>query len=432
MGDVIALYAALFAVLFVRYGKELFFTSLQLHLIPFSLAFALWLLVFYIAGLYDLRRLYNNIDFVKTLSLALFVNALLTSFVFYFLPILGIAPKTNLFAFMAVFALIEFVWRRTFNLRATFREGLNRVLVFGEGKITEEAMRAVKQNPQVGYEITAWFHGGVADPNAKELGSFVRRHRITLVVIPYHMKHDEVFAKALFDLLTSGVVVTDTPSFYESVFRKIPLDDIKESWFLEHRIGERRFFDELKRGIEFFCALSFLILLAPLFVFLSLLIRLTSRGKTIYAQQRVGRHGNIFTLYKFRTMAHDSEKNGAQWSQRNDMRVTALGSFLRHTHLDELPQLWNIARGELSFVGPRPERPEFVTLLTEEIPYYEVRHLVKPGVTGWAQINYRYGASIEDSKEKLEYDLYYLKNRSLILDIAIVIKTAKTFFVNHT
>jgi len=432
VGDVAALYVSLFLVLAFRYGTQAFSSALSAHLVPFSAAFVLWLLVFYIAGLYDLRRLRNNIDFVKTLLLTLFVNALLTVLVFYVVPNLGIAPKTNLFAFILVFVICELWWRRFFNLRATFREGLNRVLMFASGPLAEETIRFIKTVPQMGYEITAWFEKGKKHPNAQTLDALVGRYQVNLIVIPYHMRHEEEMSKMFYALLSSGVAVMDFPTFYESVFRKIPLSEINEAWFLEHQLGGRRFFDDLKRGIELFAAALLSITLLPLLLLVAILVRMTSQGPAIYTQVRAGRGGRSFTLYKFRTMVKNSETNGAQWAERNDTRITPVGRLLRHTHIDELPQLWNILRGELSFVGPRPERPEFVTLLEVRIPYYRVRHLVKPGVTGWAQVNFRYGASEEDAEEKLTYDLYYLKNRSLILDIAIVLKTIKSFFVNHT
>ncbi|MFA4827508.1 MAG: sugar transferase, partial [Candidatus Shapirobacteria bacterium] len=168
----------------------------------------------------------------------------------------------------------------------------------------------------------------------------------------------------------------------------------------------------------------------PISLIIFLLIKLTSKGPAIYKQIRTGKKENEFILYKFRTMYLDAEKHGPQWSRENDARITPVGKILRYTHLDELPQLINIIKGDISFVGPRPERPEFVAILKEKIPYYEIRHLVEPGVTGWAQINYRYGSSIEDAYEKLQYDIYYLKNRSFVLDFLIVLKTIKSVFSN--
>ena len=174
-----------------------------------------------------------------------------------------------------------------------------------------------------------------------------------------------------------------------------------------------------------------MIILSPVLFVLAVLIFITSQAP-VYSQRRMGKNNREFTIYKFRTMKADAEKFGPQWAQNRDPRVTRLGQLLRSSHLDELPQLLNIFKGEMAFVGPRPERPEFVAELEQKIPFYNLRHQLKPGVTGWAQINYPYGASLEDAKEKLQYDLYYLKHRSLILDLTIFLKTLRSFFQNPT
>ncbi|MEY4731152.1 MAG: hypothetical protein RL681_98 [Candidatus Parcubacteria bacterium] len=432
-GDIIALYAALIVALFIRYGWNFNEQFMDLHAVPFTAIFPLWLLVFYIAGLYDLPRLRNNLEFLQTLTLTLFVNALLTVSAFYLIPALGITPKTNLFLFLVAFALFESLWRRTFNIRASFREGLNRVLLLDKSPLAQELSRTLKENPQVGYAIKAWVD---ASERPQHLNSLIREQRITLVVVPAHLRHDPESARMLYELLASGIEVQDMPTFYEAVSRKVPLGSIDESWFIEHSIGARRFYDDLKRGLEIATAVILGIALLPLELCIALLVALTSRGPVIYSQVRTGKHGQPFTLHKFRTMRAlsadgSAEIHGAQWSGKHDARVTALGRLLRATHLDELPQLWNVVRGELSFVGPRPERPEIIQRLVAQIPYYEIRLIVKPGITGWAQINYGKDETPADVMEKLSYDVYYLKNRSLIFDLAIIIKTVKSFFINH-
>lgn len=174
-----------------------------------------------------------------------------------------------------------------------------------------------------------------------------------------------------------------------------------------------------------------LTLLSPVFLLIAALIRLDSPGSSIYRQTRVGEGGKTFTLYKFRSMRQDAEQTGAQWAGANDVRITRLGRFLRVTRLDELPQLINVIRGDMSFIGPRPERPEFTSMLEKQIPYYDSRYLVKPGITGWAQVLYPYGASVDDAREKLQYDLYYIKHYSLLLDIAIIFKTVRVVLLGR-
>ncbi|MBI4094480.1 MAG: hypothetical protein HY436_01590, partial [Candidatus Liptonbacteria bacterium] len=241
-GDIAALYAALVAALLIRYGAAAFAEQfVRFHVLPFTLIFPVWLLVFFVAGLYDLPRLRNNIDFAKTLFLTLGVNALLTIAIFYFIPYFTIAPKTNLFLFIAVLALIEIWWRRTFNVRAAFREGLNRVLLLGESPAAAEIIRALKANPQIGYEIAVWLKRGLTDPEMQAPHAIVRRHGVNLVVIPQEVKHNPHLTRIFYELLASGVEVRDLPGFYELVFQKVPTKSIKEVWFLEHRLGERRF-----------------------------------------------------------------------------------------------------------------------------------------------------------------------------------------------
>lgn len=430
IGDIATLYASLVGALLMRYGAFFGQELYDHHLAPFSLIFALWILVFYTAGLYDLRRLRNSLEFFKTLSLALVTNAVLTVILFYLVPFFGIAPKTNLFFFLVLFTIFEVTWRRLWNSYAAKGEAPNRALLIGEGKSAAEIEEVLTHNPQLGYALAERLPPA---PSVVGAPGFLREAVAScganLVVIDRRLKQIPSLNRELYTLLRTGVEVKDLPSFYESLFKKIPLNEVEEGWILENIADQNRFYDPLKRGFEFCAALLLFIVLLPLELFIGILVLLTSRGPAVYKQTRVGKYGGEFILYKFRTMRKDAEQHGPQWSGPKDTRVTLLGKVLRHTHLDELPQLWNILRGDLSFVGPRPERPEFVGGFKDKVPYYEIRLLVKPGVTGWAQINYRSDVSMEDVAEKLKYDVYYVKNRSPILDIAIVLRTLKTLFV---
>jgi len=444
-GDIVALYLALIVALGLRYGNRLADQFIGSHLGPFTIVFPFWLLVFYVAGLYDLPRLRNNLDFLKTLALTLGVNTLITVALFYLVPTLGITPKMNLLIFIVVFATIESLWRRTFNIRASFRDGLNRVALLDGGPRAKECHRVLRLNPQFGYDIRLWSEHGFDAKVQRTLPAFVAEHDINLVVVPAHIKHNARAANVLYNLLAEGVEIHDFPAFYETVFRKVPLLDIEESWFIEHNLGRHRFYDDFKRGFEFIAALVLFVVLLPFEVLIAILIKFTSRGPVILRQVRVGEKGRRFILYKFRTMralapdgSAEPEGSGvvmSPWKARGerDPRLTAVGHVIAAAHLDELPQLLNILLDDLSFVGPRPERPEFTTIFSRDIPHYDLRHLVKPGITGWAQINFRYAtATVADTTEKLQYDLYYLKNRSLVLDLAIILKTLKSFFVNQS
>jgi exopolysaccharide biosynthesis polyprenyl glycosylphosphotransferase len=430
VADVAALYVALFLTLIIRYGSNFYAQFYDAHALPFTAVFVLWLIVFYIAGLYDLRRLRNNLDFLKTLFLCIGINAALAVMLFYLIPVFGIAPKTNLLLFVVIFAVIEIFWRRLLNRTIAFGEAPNRTLIIGDGAIGAELKKTIGENPQLGYAIKAEMDERAAYAVPQEIKAIARREGVNLIVISDHLKQEPKLVAVLYELFGSGVLVIDMTSLYEIIMRKVPLAEIQETWFLENIAGEVRFYDSLKRASEFVGALLVGITLIPFEIVIALLVALTSRGPIIYRQVRVGEKGKEFMLYKFRTMRVDAEKDGAQWAVKNDRRTTPIGGFLRRSHLDELPQLWNIIRGDLSFVGPRPERPEFVEKLEARIPYYEARLFIKPGITGWAQINHRADLTDEDVTEKLQYDIYYLKNRSPILDWAIILKTIKSLFVN--
>lgn len=431
LGDIIALYASFLITLALRYGGNLFGPRASVNLWPFTVVFVPWLVIFYIAGLYDLRRLRNDIEFLKTLTICLVINALIAVLLFYFIPAFGIAPKTNLFILFVIFAVAEILWRRAFNYATRGGEAPNRAVLVGDSEIAQDIVNVVGANPQLGYAIAERIPEKTAAEKPQLLQTAVRNLHANIVAVPRYLKREGKLLPVLYALFGTGVTVIDLAAFYERVLQKVPLDDLEETWFLENIEGAGHYYDPLKQAGEFIFALLIGVVLLPFEILIALIVKATSRGTVIYRQERTGKNGSSFMLYKFRTMRTDAEKHGAQWSSgSNDARVTAFGKFLRASHLDELPQLWNIVRGDISFVGPRPERPEFIAKLKEQIPYYEIRLLVKPGLTGWAQINHRADRDLGDVREKLQYDIYYLKNRSPILDTAIVLRTAKSFFIS--
>jgi sugar transferase (PEP-CTERM system associated) len=225
-----------------------------------------------------------------------------------------------------------------------------------------------------------------------------------------------------------GVRIYDLTDFYERFLFKLPVLNLRDRWLilahgfdlLHHTIALRA-----KRVIDVVLSLALMLTLSPLMLLTALAVKLDSKGPAFYRQARTGLNGVTFRLYKFRTMVEDAEKSGARWADKNDPRITRVGRLLRATHVDELPQLWNVLLGDMSFIGPRPERPDFNRDLELAIPYYNLRHLVKPGITGWAQVLYPYGASVEDAREKLQYDLYYIKNYSIVLDLVVLIRTLR-------
>ena len=251
------------------------------------------------------------------------------------------------------------------------------------------------------------------------------KHATMILLLPDAPIDDDI-ARDLLEAKLRGSMVVDIRSFYEHVVQRLPISQINDEWLLQTEgfsLNTRGSLRRLTRALDVLISLLLLVPAAPIMLLTALIVRLESPGPVIYKQDRVGLFEKEFTVYKFRSMRADAEKNGAVWASAQDARVTRFGKFIRKVRIDELPQIWNILKGDMSFIGPRPERMAFVTKLKETIPYYSLRHTVKPGLTGWAQVCYPYGASEEDARRKLEYDLYYIKNMSILLDINIVFKT---------
>lgn len=416
MGDIATLYVALFITLFIRYGVTWSSPETQSHFQPFSMLFGIWILVFYINGLYEIGKMKNTGSFLRTVGAGIAVNAILSVAFFYFVTVYGITPKTNLFIFLAFAFALMYAWRALYNDALGQRLPVTPVAFFRESKVTKEIAQAITENPQLGYRVTDDIEN--AD----------------LIVVPPHAEGDRRATTALYRYALAGVEVTDTTAFYELVFGKLPIAELEEAWFLKSLANRHTIYDFFRIHLEMLMALLIGAITAPLMLIIAVLIKLTSRGPVIFKQVRIGEFGRKFTLYKFRSMVANAADGsaeagtGAVWKTENDPRFTRIGRIIERTHLDELPQLVNILKGDASFVGPRPERPQFVNELKEKIPYYELRHLVRPGIAGWAQLQYKYGASVEDAYQKLQYDLYYLKNRSFLLDASIILKTFKLFF----
>jgi sugar transferase (PEP-CTERM system associated) len=250
--------------------------------------------------------------------------------------------------------------------------------------------------------------------------------KATMILLLPDAPIDDDIAHELLEAKLRGSMIVDIRSFYEHVVRRLPLSQINDEWLLQNEgfsLNTRGSLRRLKRALDVLISLSLLLPATPIMLLTALIVRLESPGPVIYKQKRVGLFEKEFTVYKFRSMYADAEKNGAVWASANDARITRFGRFIRKARIDELPQIWNILKGDMSFIGPRPERMAFVQQLKKKIPYYSLRHTIKPGLTGWAQVCYPYGASEEDALHKLEYDLYYIKNMSLLLDISIIFKT---------
>jgi sugar transferase (PEP-CTERM system associated) len=310
-----------------------------------------------------------------------------------------------------------------------------RVMVLGAGKRAQR-LRELGDKPETGFAIVAYIAMS-DDPRVVEeaiprsaihdLGRFVENLGVSEVVLALQERRNALPLKDLLRIKTKGVHVNDFSSFIERETGRVDLDTINPSWliFSDGFSSSRMFSSAVKRIFDIAASSVLLALTLPVIVIFAALVKLDSKGPAFFRQQRVGLYGEPFTLVKLRSMRTDAEKDGAKWAEENDPRVTRLGRFIRKVRIDELPQAWSVLKGHMSFVGPRPEVPAFVESLEEEIPFYGERHMVKPGITGWAQINYPYGASVEDSRRKLEYDLYYAKNYTPFLDFVILLQTVR-------
>jgi exopolysaccharide biosynthesis polyprenyl glycosylphosphotransferase len=426
IGDGVAWGVALSAMLLVRYSFGEFTYQFDNHVMIFSGLFLLWAILFYIAGLYQPKASKSASELFHLFMPTMVVGTILSIGLFYiFSPIVLITPKTNLLLFIVFFGIFDFAIRVGF-IRFWIRRGLRTtVCVIGNTSEVQDIVNHITHNPYLGYDIVS-IHSGEDDLDVCDF------HTSDAIIISSDLlQTDDRTQKYVYkNILPSHKPLFDSISFYELLFNKVPVSTVKELWFVQKITPRHKMYQALERMLDILYASLVLILFLPIIPFIAFGIKLTSRGPIIYRQTRIGKGGEPFTLYKFRTMREDAELNGAQWAQKRDPRTTAIGKFLRFTHLDELPQLFNIIKGDLSFVGPRPERPEFVAELTKEIPHYDVRHIVKPGLTGWTQINYQYGSSVNDAREKLQYDIYYLKHRSITGDMLIILKTIKFFFFN--
>jgi len=310
-----------------------------------------------------------------------------------------------------------------------------RVMVLGAGDRAQR-LRELADRPEAGFAITSFIAMSEPERAVEEaipreaihdLGRFVENLGVSEVVLALQERRNALPLGDLLRIKTKGVHVNDFSSFLERETGRVDLDTVNPSWliFSDGFSSGRAFSSAVKRIFDIVASIILLLVTFPVIALFALIVKLDSKGPAFFRQQRVGLYGESFSLIKLRSMRTDAEKNGAQWAEENDPRITRVGRFIRKVRIDELPQTWSVLRGDMSFVGPRPEVPKFVEDLQEDIPFYQERHMVKPGITGWAQINYPYGASTEDSRKKLEYDLYYAKNYTPFLDLVILLQTVR-------
>ncbi|HKK54643.1 MAG TPA: exopolysaccharide biosynthesis polyprenyl glycosylphosphotransferase [Patescibacteria group bacterium] len=411
LGDIIVLHSSLMLTLIIRYGANNFYEVWLKHWPSFAIIFFIWIIVFYIYNLYNLILAADKLKFNQLALNAILTSALLSVAFFYLNPATQITPKTNLALFIIITIALFILWRKFFNaLLQNYLPKNNLLLIAKKDKI-ESLVNYIQTKTHLGFNTALILEETLSGEELKDIIQTKRIH--TIVLDPTHAKA-EAFRKLLFKCLPYNLIFTDLSSFYEKITGKVSIDTITHTWFLENfNEGEKKYFNHIKRIYDLIMALIIFLITLPLWLIIAVIIILDSGLPIFFKQKRLGKNGAMFQIIKFRTMKNEE--------------ITKAGSFLRKTRLDELPQLLNILQGKMSFIGPRPEQPSIVEKLKEQIPFYQERLLIKPGLSGWDQISENYhSASYKDSFEKLQYDLFYIKNRSIYLDFSITLKTIST------
>jgi sugar transferase (PEP-CTERM system associated) len=432
-------YGALICAVYIRFGVA--DASLELleknGFLKAGVAAFFCLAAFYLFDLYDFLLMHDRRELVLRLIQALGLAWIVLAFSFYTFPALMLGRGVSLIALPIALTLMV-GWRVSIHWLLGHPDFGERILIVGSGNLAVELAREVLDRRDAGYRIVG-FVGTDAELLGKslinprvigmteELDEIVKREHIDRIVVAMGERRGQLPTNKLLQLSLAGQVdIEEGASFYERITGRVSLNMLRPSWLIFTGRGRQAKIAEVSRiVVHWLVALIGAILSLPIVLVTAVLIKLESKGPVFYKQERVGKNGRTFVLAKFRSMRVDAEQAGPVWASKKDNRTTRVGRVIRKIRVDEIPQFWNILKGEMSFVGPRPERPHFVAQLAEEIPFYEQRHLIAPGLTGWAQIKYPYGASIEDARQKLQYDLFYIKNQSLIMDAVILFETVK-------
>ena len=421
LGDFIAFWISFILLLLIRFGKQSYFLAIDTHILPFAILYLCWVLIFYVFGLYDLVTIKPTIPYLKRWILALLSSFIVGLLLFYFVPIFGISPKLNLVIQVIGFGFFSFLFRRT--IYTLFSKTITQPsILVGNSPSLSELKKTILRNPQIGLQIINHFN------NISEVILNLKNIKNLVIILD---KDIEMQDKNILNFYKKGTELIDTAEAYEKYLYKIPIEYINLSFIIENiKTKKDTFYKFITFIVDKIFALIILILSSPLWIISAISVYVYDKGPIFYTHERVGVNGKIFKLYKIRSMNVDAEKNGVKWTEKNDPRITPVGKIIRKLHVDEIPQMINILKGDISLVGPRPERPEFVEMLNKDIPYYSFRHVIHPGFTGWAQIKYIYANSIKDSREKFEYDLYYIKNRNIFLDFGIILRTIQIIFTH--
>ncbi len=435
--DYCLLIVSIFLVLWSRIPRELFSLLIYRHLVVFVILFLGWMFVFFLFNIYTF---YFPLRMTR-LFVAIMINVLWSSLVFYLFPIFDLTPKTNLVLVGTLATILIFMWHRIVDYIFIVVLKSHEIMIAVSDYDSLSLLKMLQENSRhkytvVGVLANASYYKFVEEIFNSEkiftdIQSFERAIKRSSVqtIICADWWFSQLYI-SVYEMFPQKIRMFHAISFYEKVFSYIPVYSTNEYWIMSNMdVVSRRSYEIIKRILD----LLFSVIVFPIVALLCLCVAIFIRfwggkGSVFFTQERVGHNNKLFTLIKFRTMNIDAEKNGAQWAQEDDPRVTKLGRFLRITRLDELPQIINVIKGDMSFIGPRPERMVFVEQLAKKIPHYHIRHIIKPGISGWAQINYKYTSSVEDAVKKVSYDIFYVKRMNIFLDLYIFFKTIITIF----
>ncbi len=424
LGDLVSFLLALWLMLAVRYWALPSWHLVSSHLLPFSVLFAISVAVFFIAGLYEKHTLILKSRVPATLLHAQMANILLAISFFYLIPYFGITPKTNLFLYL-LFSFGLLVWWRVGLATVVIGARKRRpAILIGGSPEAKEVYEEINGNDRYPLKFSSVFDFSSAS-GGEDLSVKIHEDEASLIVMDLSSEESVSLAPKLYNLIFSKVRFIDMYKMYEEIFDRVPLSILHYTWFIENISNTgRAAYDSIKRIFDISVSVVLgipTLIITPL---VALAIKLEDRGDVFISQDRVGENNKIIRLYKFRSM---KGSDGGKWISEGDERRTRVGKFLRKTRIDELPQLWNVLRGDLSLIGPRPDIYDLGMKLASEIPYYTTRNIIRPGLSGWAQINQdKPPQSVEETRLRLSYDLYYIKNRSLPLDAKIALRTLKT------
>jgi len=425
IGDLMVLFVALWVSLFLRYGAVPSANLLSVHLSVFSVVFIIWIIVYSIAGLYDKLNFFSEQKISRGLTRAQIVNSALAIAFFYLVPSLAITPKIVLFIYIVISFVFLYLWRKFLVTRLPLRRK-QRALLIASGEEMQQFQEEMNNNPRYGIICVAAINLDEADPEElqRDIASLIEREQVQLVIVDLYHEKAQAMVSSLYTFLFSRVMFVNFHQFYEAVFNRIPLSIVTHSWFMENiSPRSKQMYDVLKYIIDIIVSVLFGIITLPFSIAAAVAIKWEDGDNIFFIQDRIGKNNVIIKNIKFRTMSSHKEADGLSKSAE----ITRVGRFLRKTRIDELPQIINVIRGDVSLIGPRPEVPVLVKQYEQEVPYYRVRHLIKPGLSGWAQLYQKdppkVSADAQKTRIKLSYDLYYIKNRSLLLDFNIALRT---------